>query len=120
VRQFTAAAMTTSRWAFDGAFPFVLLIFVSLMTKPDELERADRFFAKMRTPVAPTPELDKQEVELSYNMPHRFDDRKIFPRSNWQFARWAWSDVLGFFGCWMIVCAILAVLWGVLHIGSQL
>ena len=119
VRRFTAAAMTTSRWAFDGAFPFVLLIFLSLLTKPDELERADRFFAKMRTPVAPTPELDKQEVELSYQTPHRFDDRKIFLRSNWQFTRWAWSDVLGFFGCWLIVCAVLAVLWGVLHIGSQ-
>jgi SSS family solute:Na+ symporter len=118
VRQFTGAAMTTSRWAFDGAFPFVLLIFFSLLTKPDELERADRFFAKMRTPVAPTPELDQQEVELSRKMPHRFDGKKILRGSNWQFTRWTWNDTLGFFGCWMIVCAILAVLWGVLHIGS--
>ena len=31
----------------------------------------------MRTPVAPTPELDKQEVQLSFQMPHRFDDKKI-------------------------------------------
>jgi SSS family solute:Na+ symporter len=119
VRQFTSAAMTTSRWAFDGVFPFVMLIVFSLLTKPDELERADRFFAKMRTPVAPTPELDRREVELSYKAPHRFDGQKILRGSNWQFTRWSRSDVLGFFGCWMIVCAILIVLWGVLHIGSQ-
>jgi len=96
-----------------------MLIFFSLLTKPDELERADRFFAKMRTPVAPTPELDRQEVELSSKMPHRFDGQKILRGSNWQFTRWTWNDALGFFGCWMIVCAILALLWGVLHIGSQ-
>ena len=80
--------MTTVRWAFDGLFPFIALIVFSLLTKPDELERADRFFAKMRTPVAPTPELDQQEVQLSYQMPHRFDHKKILPGSNWQFTRW--------------------------------
>jgi SSS family solute:Na+ symporter len=117
VKRFSGAGMTTSRWAFDGLFPFVVLILFSLVTKPDELARADRFFAKMRTPVATTPELDKQEVQLSYQMPDRFDGKKILRRSNWQFTKWDRNDCLGFFGCWLIVGAILCVLWGVTHIG---
>ena len=119
VEQFSPAEMTTVRWAFDGLFPFVLLIGLSLLTKPDELDRADRFFAKMRTPIASTPELDRSEVELSYKLPYRFDDKKLLPKSNWQFARWTLNDALGFFGCWVIVGAILWGLWIVLHIGWQ-
>jgi len=117
VQRFSAAATTTARWAFDGIFPFVVLILFSLLTKPDELERADRFFAKMRTPIAPTPELDRVEVQRSFEMPHRFDHKKFLKRSNWQFTRWDQNDFIGFFGCWLIVVAILLVLWGVTHIG---
>ncbi len=110
--------MIAVRWGFDGLFPFISLVVFSLLTKPDELERADRFFAKMRTPVAPTPQLDKEEVEFSYQKPDRFDYKKIFPRSHWQFTRWKKEDVLGFLGCWLIVGAILVVLWGILQIGA--
>lgn len=117
VQGFSTAASTTARWAVDGIFPFIVLILFSLLTKPDELERADRFFAKMRTPIAPTPELDKEEVQRSFEMPHRFDQKKILRRSNWQFTRWDRNDFVGFLGCWMIVGAILLVLWGVTHIG---
>jgi len=119
VQRFSQAQMTTVRWAFDGLFPFVLLMALSLLTKPDELERADRFFAKMRTPIAPAPELDQREVELSDRMPHRFDHKRLLPKSNWQFTRWTMNDVAGFFGCWLIAGAILWVLWIVLHLGWQ-
>ena len=71
----------------------------------------------MRTPVAPTPELDRQEVQLSFAKPDRFDEKKILRGSNWQFTRWDRNDFVGFAGCWAIVGAILLVLWGVTHIG---
>ena len=118
VQNFSTAQMTTVRWGFDGLFPFLLLIAFSLVTKPDQLDRADRFHAKIRTPVAPTPEEDKQEVQRSFENPHRFDQEKILARSNWQFAKWTTQDFLGFFGCWAIVGAILLVLWSVLNLGS--
>jgi SSS family solute:Na+ symporter len=118
VGRFSGSAMTTARWAFDGVFPFVILIAASLLTKPSELARADRFFAKLRTPVAPTPESDRQEVQLSFADPHRFDDRKLLPRSQWQFAKWSRQDWLGVLGCWAIVALILCVLWAVLNVGS--
>jgi SSS family solute:Na+ symporter len=118
VRDFNADQMTASRWAFDGLFPFVSLILLSLITKPSELARADRFFAKMRTPVAPTPEEDAAQVQASYADPHRFDDSKIFRGSQWQFTKWSATDWIGFGGCWGIVLLILGVLWGVLHLGT--
>ncbi len=118
VERFSPAEMTTVRWAFDGMFPFVLLIVFSLLTKRDELERADRFFAKMRTPIASTPEMDRIEVELSERMPQRFDHQKVLPKSDWQFTRWSMNDVAGFFGCWLIVGAVLWILWMVLRIGG--
>jgi hypothetical protein len=118
VEKFTGAAMLTTRWAFDGLFPFGLLILVSLVTPAEELARADRFFAKMRTPVGATPEDDKSEVERSYAEPSRFNGKKLFPRSHWQFTKWGLSDVLGFAGCWGIVGAILVILYAVLNIGK--
>jgi Na+/proline symporter len=118
VQKFTGSAMLTTRWAFDGLFPFAFLILVSVLTPVDELLRADRFFSKMRTPVGATPEEDKLQVERSYQEPHRFDGKKLFPRSNWQFTKWGMSDVLGFSGCWAIVGAILVILYAVLNIGK--
>ena len=58
------------------------------------------------------------QVQLSYTDPYRFDSKKIFRHSNWQFARWQRRDLIGFAGCWAIVLAILGVLWGVLHLGA--
>ena len=100
VRQFNKAGLLGARWAVDGLLPFLLLI-VSSYLLPDrqrtaaETLRIDGFFAKMKTPVAPTPEQDEREVALSYREPHRFDGKKLFPGSQWEFTRWATSDFLG-------------------------
>jgi SSS family solute:Na+ symporter len=118
VRHFSKAGFVTIHWLFPAVFAFGMLIVLSLLTKPSDLERSDRFFAKMRTPIAPTPEQDKEEVALSHADPHRFDHKKLFPGSDWQFARWTGKDFIGFFGCWGIVGLILASLYLVLRIGS--
>ncbi len=116
---FSFANLATCRWLFDGFFPFLCLIFFSLLTKPSVPERAPAFYAKMKTPIAATPELDVVEVEKSSADPRRFDHQKLFPRSNWEFARWTKSDFLGFFACYGIVGLILGFLWLVLHVGKS-
>ncbi|MDP9173486.1 MAG: hypothetical protein M3O30_06425 [Planctomycetota bacterium] len=118
VETFTPAGFQTVHWLLPGVFPFVLLIALSLATKAKELERSDRFFAKMRTPIAPTPEEDRQQVQLSYDNPHRFDHQKLLGGSSWQFTKWSLKDAVGFFGCWVIVGVILWVLHFVLSIGK--
>lgn len=112
------AGLVTWAWLFDSLLPFGVIMAFSLLTSPGDPSRADRFYAKMRTPVGATPEDDRREVELSYAQPNRFDHKKIFRKSQWQFARWRPRDFIGFFGCWLIVGAILLLLWGVLTIGS--
>jgi hypothetical protein len=119
VERFSSADLRTTRWAFDGIFPFVLMILVSMVTAPAEENRIDRFYAKLKTPVAPTPELDLEEVSKSFQDPHRFDDLKLLPGTNWEFTKWTKKDFVGFFGCWAIVGIILVILWAVLHVGAS-
>jgi solute:Na+ symporter, SSS family len=118
VQRFTAAGLLATRWFFDGLFPFVTLIALSLVTPRSASHRADPFYAKLKTPVAPTPDADRSEVEKSYADPHRFDYEKLFPGTNWEFTKWTAKDFAGFFGCWAVVGFILIFLYAVLHVGS--
>jgi Na+/proline symporter len=118
VQNFTSAGLVTARWLFDGLFPFVMLVVFSFVTPKSDPLRAGRFYAKMKTPVAPTPELDREEVRISGERPDRFDHEKLLPGTSWEFTKWTRKDVYGFFGCWAIVGLILLLLWGILRVGS--
>jgi solute:Na+ symporter, SSS family len=123
VRDFNQAGILTARWLVDGVLPFVMLIVFSYLfpgRKPTEedMHRIDGFFAKLKTPVAATPEEDEREVALSYANPHRFDHRKLFPTSTWEFSKWYGIDYVGFAVCWVVVGLIIGFLWVVLNIGS--
>lgn len=118
VQKFTSSEMITARWLFDGLFPFVVIILLSLLGKPDHLDLADRLLVRLKTPVAPIPEDDRREVELSHADPHRFDHKRLFPGTNWYFGKWTKKDAIGFAGCWLIAGAILLVLKLVVTIGS--
>jgi Na+/proline symporter len=115
---FSKAGLTCARWLFDSLFPFVCLIFFSLLTRPTTPERTPVFYAKFKTPVAPTPELDLAEIEKNVADPTRLDHLKLLPGTNWEFAKWTKNDFLGFFGCWGVVGAILVFLFVVLHLGT--
>jgi solute:Na+ symporter, SSS family len=115
---FSKAGLTCARWLFDSFFPFVCLIIFSLLTKPATPERAPVFYAKFKTPVAPTPELDQAEIDKNAADPTRWDHTKLFPGTQWEFTKWTRNDFLGFFGCWGIVGAILVFLWFILHVGT--
>ena len=118
VRRFTGAGLLATRWLFDGVFPFVVLFLFSLVTPRSAPHRADGFYAKLKTPVAPTPETDRAEVEKSCADPRRFDREKLLPGTNWEFTKWTRKDFAGFFGCWAIVGLILMFLYAVLHAGA--
>ncbi|HTS17677.1 MAG TPA: sodium:solute symporter family protein [Verrucomicrobiae bacterium] len=118
VRNFSPAGLLATRWFFDGLFPFVMLMGLSVLLKPGPSDLADRFYAKMKTPVAPTPEEDERVVALSQERPHRFDHLKLFPHSDWEFMKWTRLDFVGFFGCWLVVGAILWLLVTLLRAGA--
>lgn len=112
------ATVTAARWFFDALFPFVSLIVISLITPRTAPERAPGFYAKLKTPVAPTPEEDKLEVQRSYEDPNRFDHEKLLPGTNWEFTKWTMKDVIGFSACWGIVLVILGILYLAVTIGA--
>lgn len=114
---FNVAALSPSgrnaaRFIFDGIFPFLVLLLVSLMTKAPERSRTDRFFGKMKTPVGATPEAETAAMAETTRNPHRFDATKLLgPGSTWEFTKWNAVDTVGFVVCLAVSGAILICFW---------
>lgn len=118
VAGFSSAQLLTTRYMVDFLLPVIVLIGVSLCSRPSDPARVARFYARMKTPVAATLEADAREVEASYANPTRFDHLKLFPRSNWEFTKWDKRDTVGFICCCALVGVVLLVFKGVLVVGS--
>jgi SSS family solute:Na+ symporter len=99
------------RFFFDALFPFVLLFLFSFFTRPVSKPLLDRFFAKMHTPVQKTPEEERAALEDAYNHPEKYRHQKLFPKSKWEILKPTKLDLLGFGGSWVLVGAIIFLLW---------
>jgi Na+/proline symporter len=118
VAGFSPAALLTTRYVVDAAFPLVILLVVSWLTRPTDPARVARFYVRLKTPVAATLAQDALDVEAGYANPTHLDHTKLFPRSNWEFTKWDRTDALGFFGCCAFVGVILLFFKAVLAIGG--
>jgi SSS family solute:Na+ symporter len=118
VAGFNGAQLMTTRYLVDALLPILILVAVSWLTRPADPARVARFYARMKTPVGETLEEDAKAVEASYANPARYDHLKLFPKSNWEFAKWDRQDALGFAGCCALVGVILVFFKVVLVIGS--
>ncbi|MGC4073727.1 MAG: hypothetical protein QM760_14700 [Nibricoccus sp.] len=112
----TPAGRETAQFFFDGFFPFLVMLVVSLFTKRSDPTLVLQFYGKMKTPVGPSPEADAAEVEKTRREPARFDHTKLFgARSSWEFCKWTRVDAVGFLACfatsWGIVGAFVWVLY---------
>jgi SSS family solute:Na+ symporter len=114
----TYALNETIRILIRTILPFLILMIVARVTRPVEKERLDRFFVRMRTTVLEDREADAREVELSYADPDRFSDKKLFPRSQWEFERWDRVDTIGFMLALLCAFAVLGFFKLLLTIGS--
>jgi SSS family solute:Na+ symporter len=108
---FSKSQLVTTRFLFDALFPFFLLFLLSFVTRSVPREAVDRFFAKIHTPVQPTPEEDARAVAESVRRPEQFEKFKLKPGSAWEIMKPARVDLIGFFGSWLVVGLILAMLW---------
>ena len=86
----------TIRVLFRTIIPFLVLLIVGSLTKPDEKDLLDRFFVKMKTPVVSDRVIDEKELVLSYAQPDRFDNTKLISGSNWECDKWNKGDSVGF------------------------
>lgn len=96
-----------AQFFFDGLFPFLVIISVSLLTRPTDESRVARFYGKMKTPVGETPELETVALAATEREPGRFNHTKLFPGSNWEFCRWDRVDAIGFAVCSALSAAIV-------------
>jgi Na+/proline symporter len=114
---FSKAQLSAVRFGFDALFPFLLLFLFSAFTRPVPKADLDRFFARVHTPVQPTP--DEEERALRRAVEH-YDEvvevHKLRPGSNWEIMKPRLVDVLGFAGCWVLVGVIVLLLWVMVNI----
>ncbi len=98
--------------------PFLILIIVSMFTKPDEKARLDRFFTKMKITVNTDPLEDRQKLSEAYKNPELFEQRKLFPGSNWELYKWNKTDIIGFLSSILGVVGVLLLLFFLLSFGA--
>jgi solute:Na+ symporter, SSS family len=110
--------LTAARFFFDALFPFLILFVLSFLTKAEDKNHLDRFYAKMYTPVQPTPEEEEKALQAAYDNPRMYDSRRIFKKTNWEMLKPGKIDFIGFFGSWCLVGIIIFLLWLVVTIGK--
>lgn len=113
---FSKAQLSAVRFGFDALFPFLLLFLFSAFTRPVPKADLDRFFARVHTPVQPTPEEEEKALRRAVE---RYDEvveaHKLRPGSNWEIMKPRLVDVLGFAGCWVLVGLVILLLWAVVN-----
>ncbi len=106
------STVLTVRYLVASFLPFAILIPLSFITKDKGIEEnIARFYVRMKTPVIADHELDKTELEKSYADPTRFDHKKLFPKSNWEFCKWTKEDAYGFVGSSAVTAVIVIAFW---------
>ena len=91
----SVAANESISLAFKLIFPFAALILFGLFGRQNDDAVRDRFYGRLLTPVRADPEEDEKEVALTVADPHRLDDRKLWPGSDWYLRKWDWQDWKG-------------------------
>lgn len=97
--------------------PFLILIVVALLTKPDETARLDHFYAKMKTPVLTDVKADANALALAWANPRALESRKLFPNSSWEFHKWTRTDMVGFLISCLAAVGVILLLMLVVGLG---
>ncbi|HNW49677.1 MAG TPA: sodium:solute symporter family protein [Prolixibacteraceae bacterium] len=119
LRKLPYALNETIRMLNRLIFPFLILILVSLFTKPNNIRSAERFFLKMRTRVRGLgPEVDKQDLEEAYNNPEKTKVVLLFPNTSLEVYRWNKQDAVGFFAAIGVVAVVLGTLFFMVGLGG--
>jgi SSS family solute:Na+ symporter len=110
------AGLLAARFFFDAMAPFVLLVLFSYLTRPVPAAILDPFFARVHTPVQPSPEAERTALEAACADPRRFEHEKILPGTGWEILKPSLGDYVGFFGTWLLVGLVVLLLWTMVSI----
>lgn len=112
------AQLVATRFFVDALLPFMLLFLLSAITRPVDKGYLDRFFAKMHTPVQPTPEQEQVALTRAAERPDIYESQKLWRGSNWEIMKPGWIDVIGFGGSCVLVGVVILLLCLLITIGS--
>jgi solute:Na+ symporter, SSS family len=110
--------LETLRYLSQFIISFGIFIIVALLTKPMAREFLDEFYGRLRTPSYADREKDAQELAKTQADTSRFNHRKLFPNSSWEFNRWTRHErtvVIKILG-WVML--IYVALFAIVTIGS--
>jgi solute:Na+ symporter, SSS family len=108
----------TLRVLIRTIFPFLILLLAARLSKPENIDRLNQFYGRMKTMVHVDPIQDQKELLLSIENPLRFDHFKLFPSSQWEIYRWKKVDIVGFFVSVAIVFLLIAAMFLLVSIGG--
>ena len=97
--------------------PFGILLVIGSLTKPQDSQHLDVFYAKLRTPVSSDHAEDAERMKLTTKNPSRYDGDRLFQKSNWELRRWNKEDWMGIIYALAAMTSIVALLWGMLNAG---
>lgn len=103
------AGIGTAAFLFDAIVPFLLLIIVSLFTRPNSQEVLHDFYARINTPAVEDPEEDARLVREKIENPQLVEENKLFPGTNIEFWKPTRFDILGFLACVGFVFLIIGL-----------
>jgi SSS family solute:Na+ symporter len=105
--QLSHSWLMTINYSMQVIMPFLILIGVSLLTRPPDNKVLNAVFARLRTPVSDVPDGDKKQIQKYMDNPHIYDHQKLFPKSKWEVLKPDRISALGFLSCVIIAVAIL-------------
>jgi SSS family solute:Na+ symporter len=97
--------------------PFLVMILISLVTRPNSKQGLDRYYAKMKTPVDPDHARDEKNLEKAYADPEALEQKKLFPGTSLEFQRPTTTDIVGVVVCFLVCFAIIGLAMLVARIG---
>jgi SSS family solute:Na+ symporter len=95
-------------------FPLALMVLLSLITPKDKEAELDRYYAKMRTPVAADPKQDSENLKTAYEQAANQPRQPL----GLELRRPTLYGTLGFVVCLCICFAFVAIAWWIARIGS--
>jgi hypothetical protein len=117
LRYLSKGSLIAMGYYLDVIIPFLLLFVVTKLSPMNRQDALDQFYGRLHTPVRPGQD-DAQEMALSRMNPNRFEYRKLFPKSNFEFEKPSRRDIVGFLLSWLAVGGVLATMYALATIGS--
>ena len=98
--------------------PFLIMVAFTLPSAADDQALVDPFFAKMRTKVLTDRDADARELAMSLENPGRYNDRLLFPNSQWELFKWNREDTLGFGLSVLAVAGVMGLMTLLVSLGG--